>query len=219
MPDTPELNYAPRPPVHHRRGFRSWIFLVVSICLLISGRWWLPPAWRRTALLYWQHRCLVYQPPNDQVVCETNPPVHVIPAAWARFYSLFSPPGFDSQATLFLHEMQNPAGQRRLVAVDLATWNFGGGAYQVYARVFTPGDLLRPPTESAKDTCLRGEADWGGYKIFAGIADPADHTHFTIHCLGAGGDRLFDGWLQNDDTIVFGMRRLPAAQTSSSNRR
>jgi hypothetical protein len=141
------LEYAPTPAQRWRISARA-ILASVFAALVVSGWWWAPPTWRRMQLLYWQHRCLEYQPANDQVVYDPKSaaPAHP-PAAWSNFYSIYSPPGFRSAGTVFLHELQKPNGDRRLVAVDLDLYSLGP-TLVAYPRVFIPGSLFESPKEA-----------------------------------------------------------------------
>jgi hypothetical protein len=203
MSDTPQLNYAPPPPMHYRRSFRRWVYGVVLLGLVVSGWWWVPPAWRRAELLYWQHQCLGYAPAADQVAYEEDyaiKPGPAVPTPWSKFYYLYSWPGALSTGTLFVHRMQKPDGEVRLVALDIVDYL---GQKYTDARVFVPGNLFANPMEFDNPVPYF-PADKS--KVFAGRIDPTDPTHFTVKTLEDGREQTYDGWLQNDERIVFGER-------------
>ena len=205
MSDTPQLNYAPPPPMHFRRSFRRWVYLVVSLMLIVSGWWWIPPAWRRVELLYWQRQCLNYEPPVGQIVADSQSHLSVSPLPWRRFYTLLSPPGFNSAGTVFLHEMKRSDGARRLVAVELTKYPDG---IELDFRVFFPGNALRSPAEIinswAGSTIFPGKFN---YKAIAGQLDPADRSHFTFELILDGERQIENGWLTQYDTVEFAEHR------------
>lgn len=71
-PTPAALDYAPAPPVHHRRWFRK---LVLSLILLSIGATvrWGQPIYHRAAFLYHQRVCMNYAAPADQVVLDSDP--------------------------------------------------------------------------------------------------------------------------------------------------
>jgi len=215
MSEIPKLNYAPRPPMYRRRVFRWWFYVVVLFGVAASGWWWVPPARRRVELLYWQHRCLVYTPPTDQVIYDLRISSGVIPEEWTKFYTLFSPPGFWSDGTIFMHEMKKPNGQSRLVVLDLFFFKTDARLVpEIRARVLKPGNAFRPPVQANRyDPDCDLESDYiGPSKIFAGILDPADASHLTIRVTAAAKDVIYDGWLQNDDSVTIGRRKSPTTR-------
>ena len=219
MPDIPKLNYAPPPPMHRRQIFRRWIYTAVLMCIVASGWWWTPPAWRRVQVLYWQHRCMVYAAPKDKVVLRASPLIllpggidrhahasPIIPEEWSRYYRLISPPGLQSDGTLFLHELRKNSGESRLVAVDINS-NLPDGGHSAFARVIFPGSLVHPPAQSARYCDYYIGSDDSEFIAFAGCRDPTDASHFTFRIISDSQDRTFDGWLQSDDSVVIGERK------------
>jgi len=191
MPDT-LLDYAPPPPMHRRRRFRHICLFTIFTAFIASAWWWAPPAWRRIELLYWQHKCMVYQPPPDQIVADPATGTKIIPAEWSNFYSLLSPPGFRSDGTVFLHQLKTPDGKLRLVAVD-SEHSASGDA--IGARVIIPGTILRSPEETSP--FVYGQIFFLGEtaRITAGKVDPQDPSHFSFSANVGRETRLFEGWL------------------------
>ena len=198
------LNYAPGLPLHRRRVLLIWMASLVVLAAAVSARWWEPPAWRHFQILYWQHRCMVYNGPANQLIFNSARSIHIIPREWSNFYSAFSPPGFVSQGTVFLHEMKKPNGQKRLVSVDCTLWQFG--LIHGLSRVFVPGTAFRLPRELTTHDDFRFE-NTADLKVCAGIIDPADSSHFSFREQSGNCEIIYDGWLQNDETIVIGQRK------------
>jgi hypothetical protein len=219
MPGPPKLNYAPPSPMHRRESFRRWIYLTVALAILIAGRWWIPRAWRRAELMYWQHRCMVYSPPKDQVVFKgqigfdrslvSAQYSEVIPYAWSHFYNLASPPGLISNGTIFLHALRNKRGIR-LVSLDVG--ELPDGTYDALARVFYPGTSRHAPAQCSGYSHVYLASDKERLLVFAGHADPMDVCHFTFRIVTGTKQQIFDGWLQNDDTVSIGERSVPVTQ-------
>jgi len=207
MSSTPQLNYAPRASAP-KRLYRWLVIASILLACLASSVWWIPAEWRRVQLFYWQRQCLAYTTVADQLVFDPNSsrPLQS-PPEWTRFYSIYSPPGFRSAGTLFLHELRRPDGQPRLVALDLDRPNPIESV--VYPRVFLPGDLLRPPHD-VSGMAFSYEIPVPAAKLFAGTPDPADPTHFTFKAKLKSTVVIFDGWLGNDDRITIGPRRISA---------
>lgn len=201
------LDYAPTPAQRWLISSRA-ILASVFAALVVSGWWWAAPAWRRMELLYWQHRCLEYQPSGNQVVYDPTSPASLHPpAAWSNFYSIYSPPGFRSAGTVFLHELQKPNGDRRLVVVDL---DISGPAPTLvaYVRVFVPGSLFELPQETGISLAGGLSIDPSS-QIDAGTPDPAQPSHFTFQARRGSVQTVYEGWLDDDDRVIIGQRKMP----------
>jgi hypothetical protein len=182
---------------------------ILIAALLVSTSWWGPPGLRRVRFLYWQHRCLAYTSAPSQLVHDSNASKNtLVPPEWMNFYALYSPPGFNSEGTVFLHEMSKPNGERRLVAVDLTHSLALTDALVLVSRVFAPGTMFQPPQEMG-DVYFSAPVIAGpdGGKVFAGSLDPSDASHFTFRTDDGSDVVTHDGWLQNDDTVRFSTRR------------
>ena len=110
-----------------------------------------------------------------------------------------------------MHEMHTPNGQRRLVVLQDSLGFIGE---YITNRVFVPATL----TSAAAELPFRGygflETDGNGYagEIHAGNIDSADPTHFTFRVDTKSGQEIYDGWLENDGSIVMGKRKTAAIQ-------
>src|SRR4051794_14362780 len=69
LPSPPPLDYAP-PPAWHRRRWVKRSVIVVAVALLVFGSAYKfgPLLWRQSRILYWQGRCLRYEPPQGKIV-------------------------------------------------------------------------------------------------------------------------------------------------------
>jgi hypothetical protein len=135
---------------------------------------------------------------------------------WQRFYAAAGGV-MRSEGTVFLHERRTPAGERRLVGVDLLPFGLPiglnltdpvEGRLEPWGRVFTDGSFLRPPVEafSPKQNPYRSWSLIGPpdrLRVFAGQPDPNDPSHFTIDYEVHGVRHTLDGWLRDDDTVVI----------------
>src|SRR5438874_12399244 len=71
-PTPPQLDYAPKPPLHCRRRFRQTVLGLVLLLVAASGLMWGPRAWRQAKLLYWQERCMTYAAPVMRCVYDSR---------------------------------------------------------------------------------------------------------------------------------------------------
>jgi hypothetical protein len=203
-----EIEYAP-PERSLVRRLRRRAVPVLLLLTALSAYWWLPPAWFRAQVLYWQSRCADYEAPADAIVASQSRGKDgfavrsgTVPKEWTRFYNLMSPPGLLSHGTAFLHMLRRPGGQRVMVAVDFFDRGYTGGLAnrQLHVRVFKPGEGARLPTQVQDKVFLHPVAD--EYRVYAGKLDPHDPTHFTIR-LDSGTDELvFDGWVREDSVTI-----------------
>ena len=80
--DMPQLDYAPKPPIHRRRTFRRIVYFVIVAALLVPAMWAGRRAYERATLLYWQRRCADFSMPPGTVAYDENPAT--TPALWAN---------------------------------------------------------------------------------------------------------------------------------------
>ena len=143
---------------------------------------------------------MIYSISADRVVFDSSsvdqiPP----PKEWIDFYTLASPPGFRDKATIFLHEMKTPKGDSRLVAVDIAA---GPTALVLETRTFKPGTLFeREHAVGDVDSDALPGAGEKSFKVYAGVADPADPTHFSFRATQGKDERIYDGWLSSSGDL------------------
>ncbi len=141
--------------------------------------------------------------------------VHFHPEPWLKFYNLYSPPGAASDGTVFLHEMRKPNGDTRLVAVDVLIGKTTIDPLCASStRVFKPATLFHPPEETNShyneqtfQFPLRGH---GNCQVYFGAVDPSEPTHFTIRAIVDNQPVFYDGWLQNDESVIYSERKSRA---------
>jgi hypothetical protein len=72
-PQTPQLDYAPKPPLHRRRLFRRSVIVLVIAVLLMPVAWLARTSRERATLLYWQRQCESFSLPAGSVAYDENP--------------------------------------------------------------------------------------------------------------------------------------------------
>ena len=236
----PPLQYAPPARWHRRRRFRvalvAFVLVIVAALGAVGWKRYGPRLQKRMAMLALQRQCLEYQPAAGTVLYAQDGTDTATSQPWKRFFGMkplaawetfqerhvapFGPlrsGGLQSQGTLFLGERRSPAGNRRLVAVDLrVSWNNKNWAASVEKRAVVPGTLRTepretwggPPADDLTTTNLVGQRDalfmfdWTQkVKLYAGRPDPADPSHFTIDYEIDGRRATVDGWLRDDDAV------------------
>jgi hypothetical protein len=199
-----QIGYAP-PRSHSRRLMRRLWLPAFLLLVLASSYWWGPPVYHRAELEYWYGRAAGYAPPSDgAAVWETqrsNPWYRgsgvVYP--WARFYRAVSPPGLQSGGTAFVGGRRTrDAGREVLVAVDVLTPTVPAAQPEFHVRVFRPGAGWNPPRQFIDDRATPLPPPKQSLRVFAGRADPADESHFTIPFDADGQRGVIDGWVRED---------------------
>src|SRR4051812_23793610 len=123
-PSPPPLDYAPPLPWRRTRTARRIVLGTIVLTTVLVAWRFAPRAWHQARLLYWQRQCMNHVAPSGQVVYSQKDSVALVAPEWARFYELLSPPGGRPNATLFLHELHSPSGNRRLVEVECSqSWD------------------------------------------------------------------------------------------------
>jgi hypothetical protein len=163
-------------------------------------------------LLYYQHQCLNYSPTSMDVAFDAKRGAVQPPACWIAM-------GFNPRSTcVFLHARRAKGCDTRLVQVAMFS-NTGqwGIARLLDARAFIlvtsePHSRLSiAQLQSSERLSLpvvpNTEPDT--LRLFAGQADPADESHFTIRYELNGQPGLIDGWLMPDDTVKLEPREGP----------
>lgn len=152
------------------------------LVLLASSINWGPPLVRRAQVMYWQHRCL---DPSISLDARSN--------AWKQFGS-----AKHSIAPLFIGQMQNEFGQRKLVYVGEDGNDLKQGLrLTVVWRVVEPGNLLREPYALST-------GEWTLETYFDHFApaqiDSADASHLILKTETVG--YIVDVWLRGEKLIV-----------------
>ncbi|MGE5609027.1 MAG: hypothetical protein ACM359_07220 [Bacillota bacterium] len=249
----PLLDYAPQAPWYRRRRL---LILAAVLAMLLGASFLAHWGWSKRdhwQLLLVQRRCMHYLAPpgtvvfrqpadlqsQDQAVKRSLASPAPVPTPWnnLRFKCTF-PPGAStsfhgtssSHGTLFLHQRTSPAGNTRLVIVDLnLAWAPRFTILYANKMVVQPASLRSPPKlvwagnipgditvldlVGRRQDLLR--PPYGKeIKCLFGQPDPADASHFTIDILIDGQTHIIDGWLRDDDTVMLKVRSPAATQFS-----
>ena len=204
------------------------MILAALVLVALVSMPWVRVAWGHLELLYWQRACLRHSPPASSapitVTATTTPGAR----SWQQFYARFSPPGRAAAPVVFLGEMRRRDGSARLVAVELSTPSNPGrpsaGALRLEYHVIRPGGLWSRPRLVADDSwgvsspLPRQSAD--GVRLYPARMDPSDSSHLILRLeVGDQGgpvrEAIVDGWLRDDDTILFEPRGAGVGSASA----
>ena len=212
MAPSPELDYAPPPPVHGRRAFRRALVAGTLISLLIAGWAFVPRYWRVIQFMGWQRAAMRFTLPPDTVVVEPDR------VRGAKLWQVGSdyvtrPPGSvyhvpringerRTSDMIFIHGRRRPDGGVRLVQVSEGM--DGGGKAILTAWVAKPVTVLHPQMggfdcEAALPPGPPGERP----RLYAGQPDPNDPSRFTIRYEYTDRAGTTYGRLLDDDTVSF----------------
>jgi hypothetical protein len=210
MADAPaQLDYAQPVSWHHRKGVRWGIVATLVLLGVLGSVKFLPSAWAHVRLLHYQGRCLDHVEEGGRAVFDGGKVVGKVDRDWERFYALFSPPGGRFNATAFLGELRKQDGSKRLVSVDLFAAGNNGHGLMLDSQVIEPGSPMKRPEvfperwNSLVSLMKDGVID----RLYAGVRDPSDASHFTLVYERGGKKGVIDGWLRSDDSILFEERR------------
>jgi hypothetical protein len=157
-------------------------------------------------------RDLIKSLPDYNIVDSHNGPVaYGVPQQWKLFNAALGG-NIQSWGTLFLHELRTPAGERRLIGIDVVGWSRGGPVV-LFTRVrnYSPAAPMRlPKLERAIDPAVKLSDAEGILRIFPGQPDSADASHFTINFTISNRPGVIDGWLKIDGSVLL-EPRLPTA--------
>ena len=218
-PTPSPVGYAPPPRGAALRRWRRPLLLLGLIAMAASAFSWGPALLRHMELLRLQRRCMNYARPPHEVAREIPAPFdpvraqateHVV-SDWEKLYAAISPPGKTPAANIFLHELRNRRGGRRLVAVDAGSWDVLSSvlteSISFTWRTVRPGNAVTKPELLAQATVHRHVNPFSeGVRIWTGQADPHDPSHFTFEFQVGDRRGTFDGWLQDDDTVLIQVR-------------
>jgi hypothetical protein len=175
-------------------------------------------------------------PVADKTVSQWPAPVTLAPppfwvelGKWGRAGQGYTASARSSTATVFLHERQTPAGERRLVVVHftaqqdfdqpskddmvLTTRAILARAWPLYQPGTPRGNMDEAAVSlslPAPDRSLVTRKPDGSYTVqrgpaltlYMGQPDPADLTHFTIPYDINGKGGTLDGWLRNGEIVL-----------------
>lgn len=230
-----ELDYGEQPRRHWWRVVRrpARIILLAGLGALVG--WWVLT---QGVYLYWQSRCLHYVAPADLVVYDDDPTEaqRTVGAALAththgllvntggaaspghrpvgRIIPEFKRTLLSYEGTMFLGWRTTPSGERKFAAVWPFTFEGQPGGYElrlVHGSLklasAIPGSQM---VMADADVSLLFVPAGKRLRVFAGQADPADPTHFTIQYELGGEPGVLDGFLRNDGLVDLRVRSGPA---------
>lgn len=223
-----QLNYAQTPKWHRRKLTKRIVIAVIVVALLPFVIRLARSSIYRAQLVYWQNRCLSYRPEQQQPVLKWTDSSKTIkvsgftPTDWTNFYSLLSPPGSSPSGTAFVSSVRTPAGEERLVAIELF---FGTGLTHppnltsellVNVHMIEPGSLLQRPREMKvtvfRDKLFSHRGDLRQGHVEMGYRDASDPSHFVIPYVVSDQRILIDGWITGDNTVVLEDREQKQAK-------
>jgi hypothetical protein len=221
------LEYGRARPDRRRLLRRVGMVVFGATLVVVAGRY-AGEAAARVRLLYWQGKCLAYDPATDFVVYEEGPgaaariasgggyvpvaaPLSDAPAAayvpecLSRFVAEAMPSGSVPAGVvpLFVHGRQTTDGRTRLVTVLYWPSDYGGlsMALNLGASAVEPTRLVGRRRGWGVLIGGCGDTDRRGTKprtlvIYAGQADAADPTRFTIRYVLNGVPGVLRGHLE-----------------------
>ena len=208
-PVASQLEYSSVPlPWYRRRKMRLLLLFAALVAVAFAGWRWGPRLLMRARISYWQHECLSYTAPADQVVYEDaisapaliwehSHPVGNGPSiestcpqvmarsirCWDKLCRLTGRSGTPTEGMIFLHRRNDPSGKQWLVAVqiDNRSWNSLSFSGLAVLRANDPStDIWFSGTHFVGAKFIGGEQPVEKLKIYAGQPDPSDPTRFTI---------------------------------------
>lgn len=238
-----KLHYAgaehqPKRQVTRKRA----IVLVVAgaIAVIVA---WLPSTIHNVKVMNLQRKCLDYSPAPTTVVFDTRsdslpgltrsdpdlrsiqlpqgPALGRVPAAWPDFRRAAGFTGPAALATLYLHGMETPSGNRRLVAISISPQIGARGGLELWSHVLELGDLQSAPKETVRGPVLTLTPRGDDVFIRAGQPDTKRADRFTIDAVVGGTVWVIDGYLRDDFTVTMDviprtLTPLPPSSPASS---
>jgi len=210
-----QLDYAPPEPGWRRKRFqRKFIWTLIGILVVILA----PTILKQAQVLWWQHQCLQYTAPADQIVYDEGPdlsqrltepgmtksimmpmsvPVSVRPVrCWDQLHKLVDRWASSApSAVLYLHRGQTPSGAERVVVVTLKSRDPGGLAFQCWE--LPPATPVQGIKYHSTGYVFSIPWDKGTnpLQLYAGQPDPNNPSHFTIRYNLGGQQGTIDGFL------------------------
>jgi hypothetical protein len=224
-----QLDYAPPDPGWRRKRIqRKLIWTLIGSLVFILA----PKVLKQTQVLWWQHQCLQYTAPANQIVYDDGPtlsqrltepgvtksiikpistPAAVRPVkCWDQLHKLVDRWASSApSAVLYLHRGQTRSGAERVIAVTLKFREPEGLWFQCWD--LPPATLVKeikhPHTNDYVFSIPRDEG-MKPLQLYAGQPDPNDPSHFTILYNLGGQQGTIDGFL--DGSVTLKVRDGPA---------
>lgn len=177
------------------------LFLVIAIVVVGWQKAWGDAAkrmWDSYQLTAPVRQAMAYTFPQGKVLWDpaASPAIDVPPPA--EWNSTFMGPWAPSGRTmLFMHGRITQSGVQRLVVIHFVQPQSGRGPH-LATLLIAPGTLTTSPRHHGPDMGLDLQALPAiPARFYAGQADPADPSHFTLDFDAPGGRYTIDGWLRD----------------------
>jgi hypothetical protein len=203
----------------------------VGASLVVLAVWWLagPAAYRTVRTFYYWNACLGHTLPEGQVVYDDDPvQAQALLAADPALRQLgpavaYVSPAYESMLggprpptpLVFLHGRRSRAGRQWLVAVEPTVYRYPSSRQfnlDVTVKRRLRGSTYVGPSLAVVPTSdIPAEYPPVALRLYAGQADPADESHFTVRYRAGDVTGTIHGWLDdlNDERakIRFDVRR------------
>lgn len=231
---------------------RRVVFLVLLAGVLVCGWRFGPGIFRQGRVLYLQRECMTYSAPGDRVVYDENSETTAERLKTAGYAGLWTsgtkqaaifiappvknmggnlPAGGNllgakpgSGATVFLHELRNSAGIKRLVLIERSpargfgppfNYAFGFDVYLFEEATWTRGPEPLITVYGMEWDGMVVDPPTRGLRFYAGQIDPSDAGHFTIRYDLEGKSGVIDGRLNDaGNDVKMAIRSGPATAPS-----
>jgi hypothetical protein len=236
MTQTATLEYGRESESRRRMRRMAVALLLAGLAAAAVGRFAYPTVAAKLSLFRAQRACMRYAAPPEQVVYDEfmeryaaytgmehfrpslgSPLVwyasRMDPPQWAWLQGSVLGPAPPDTPLAFMHARRSPAGNQRLVVVELSGGVGDGHLFIVLCRVFRRPSLLSPlqlvntqaPARVRTPDTLQTYIPFQhrDVRVFAGQPSPDDASAFTIEVETEGNRRTLTGRLLDDDTIAF----------------
>lgn len=214
---SPQLDYAPPPPLHRRRGFRRAPIVATLLAVVLAGWIVAPRVWQSVPLLLQQRQAMRLVVPPDTVVYEPDreraaklwgvvgSPYVTRPPGGA-FYSPQIAKGTFSGHSLFMHGLRRPDGAMRFARIEVTTPSLKSPEVILRTFVATPATFMNPRVGGYHEDHDPPPGPAGQPRrprLFAGQPDPNDPSRFTMRYEYPDRSGVIHGRLTDADTIEF----------------
>ena len=239
MPSPQPLEYAPPVPWHANRTLRRWgVICAAGVMCILLARWtWTGYLRDRLAFSRAWHRSETFVEPPTIAVYTSDPSLipkllasgyssgwnirgtatdaYHSPAAWRELVSRLRGNGFRFfDACAFLHSRSASGQPNRLIAVHVHYEGAGDDRLLIRIQPESFPESWPPPMYDPLDFKYATGLEivvtlQEPFTLFAGQADPADPSRFTIGYTVAGKPGTIDGRLGSDGTAKLTIRDGP----------
>ena len=229
-----QLQYSAREKPSRRLIRRLQVPAVILVACVLAASL-LPRTWLHVQLLRHTSACLDFHTPANTVVFDSDPDgrtslladaryqkdansVGLVSRDWRALYERMHGSSFNSGGTAYLgRRLTRQSGLERLVAVDVVQGPFHDSPVQFFWRLYDPGSIRSGPTAVAfgtRDVPGIRRLSPRRVRVFAGMPDAGDNSHFTIDLEFTDrewqGDKglpqkkrhTFDGWVREGDVLL-----------------